>query len=43
VKELYLDLSFNIGCDVTAALEEGLEKEASPTGREILSQILKTI
>lgn len=41
VKDLYLDLSFNIGCDVTAALEAGLEKEASPTGKEIICQILE--
>ena len=41
VKDLFLKINYDIGSDVIAALEKGLETEESETGRAVLDQILK--
>ncbi len=41
VARLCMESNFELGEDVWRALEEGLKKEESPVGREILSQILE--
>jgi len=41
VKQLYLKENFDIGKDVLKALQEGLQKEESDTGRAILEQIIE--
>ncbi len=41
VKNLCMDANYNLGEDVIKALKKGLEIEESPTGRDILNQLLK--
>lgn len=41
VKDLILDASYNIGCDVLEKLEEAHEKEESKIGKSVLEQIIK--
>jgi fumarate hydratase subunit alpha len=41
VKDLFLNINYDIGEDVIAALKKGLETEESETGRAVLEQILK--
>lgn len=41
VRALFLSACCNIGQDVMTLLKEGLEKEESPFGRDILSQLIK--
>jgi fumarate hydratase subunit alpha len=41
VKRLCIDANYNLGEDVKKKLEEGKKVEESPTGKEILSQILE--
>jgi fumarate hydratase subunit alpha len=41
VKELALKAAYQLGEDVRKALQEGLAQEASPTGRDVLNQLLE--
>ena len=41
VKELCMNVAYHLGDDVVGAIREGLEKEASPTGRDVLNQLLE--
>ncbi len=41
VKELSMSAAYHLGEDVVRALEKGLEQEASPTGRDVLEQLLE--
>ena len=41
VKELCMNAAYHLGDDVVGAIREGLEKEASPTGRDVLNQLLE--
>jgi len=41
VKDLAMDAAYHLGDDVIKALENGLGLESSPTGREVLEQLLK--
>lgn len=41
VKDLFLDASFNIGCDVLDRLEEAQKNEESDVAKSILDQIIK--
>ncbi|MFQ5905799.1 MAG: fumarate hydratase [bacterium] len=41
VKRLCIDANYNLGDDVKEGLEAALKKEESPTGKEILEQILE--
>ena len=41
VKKLFLQAAFNLGDDVTAALESGRSREESPVGREIFERLLE--
>lgn len=41
VRNLCIDANYYIGQDVTDSLKKALEKEESPTGREIIDQILE--
>lgn len=40
VEKLCIDSNYYLGKDVLAAFHQGLEKETSPTGRDILQQLL---
>ena len=41
VKDLFLKAPYELSKDVTAAFERGLEREASPVGREIFRRLLE--
>lgn len=41
VKELFLDMNFNIGSDILDALRNAEENESSETGRNVLAQIIE--
>ncbi len=41
VAALCMDASYNLSKDVTKALEQALEKEESPVGKEIITQLLE--
>ncbi len=41
VSALCMDASFNLSEDITRALEQALEKEKSPVGKEIITQLLE--
>lgn len=41
VSRLCMDANYNLGDDVLNALKEGLKREESPTGKDILNQLLK--
>ena len=41
VRELSLDAAYQLGDDVRMALERGLDQETSPTGRDVLRQLLE--
>lgn len=41
VARLCMDANYNLGEDVIKAFHEGLKKEESPTGKDILNQLLK--
>src|SRR5512137_2779338 len=41
VKEMATSANFNIGEDILAALKAAVQSEESPTGREILEQIIE--
>jgi len=41
VKELCMDANYNLGSDVENALKKAYETEESPTGKEVLTQILE--
>jgi fumarate hydratase subunit alpha len=43
VKDLCIDANYDLGEDVVKALKEGLTKEESPTGKEIIQQILDNV
>ncbi|MCD6117718.1 fumarate hydratase [bacterium] len=43
VKKLCMDANFYLGDDVVDKIKECYEKEESPTGRDVLTQILKNI
>lgn len=40
VKQLFLDCNYYIGEDIQAALKTALEKEVSPTGKNVLEQLI---
>lgn len=41
VRELFLQANFELGADIVASFERGLQEEESPVGREVLSSLLK--
>jgi fumarate hydratase subunit alpha len=41
VARLCMEANYYLGDDVVNALKKGLEKEESPTGKDILNQLLK--
>ena len=41
VKELSMGAAYHLGDDVVKALETGLENETSPTGKDVLNQLLE--
>ena len=41
VRELFIDANVNLGEDVVAALQQGLEREESLIGKEILSELIE--
>jgi fumarate hydratase subunit alpha len=41
VKQLALDAAYQLGSDVRQALREGLDMETSPTGKDVLNQLLE--
>ncbi|UCG38938.1 MAG: fumarate hydratase [bacterium] len=41
VKDLSMEAAYHLGDDVVEALEKGLEAETSPTGQDILKQLLE--
>lgn len=41
VKKLFLQCNYNIGADITCALQSAYEKESSETGKNVLSQLLE--
>ncbi|HLG29816.1 MAG TPA: fumarate hydratase, partial [Candidatus Brocadiales bacterium] len=41
VSALCMDASFNLSEDITRALEQALEREKSPVGKEIITQLLE--
>jgi fumarate hydratase subunit alpha len=41
VKELAMDAAYHLGEDVIKALQRGLETETSPTGKDVLKQLLE--
>jgi len=41
VKNLALEAAYQLGDDVRNALKEGLDRETSPTGRDVLNQLLE--
>ncbi len=41
VKKLFMDINYNIGCDILDALKSAKENEVSETGRNVLDQIIE--
>jgi len=41
VKQLCMSAAYHLGDDVLGAIRDGLEKETSPTGRDVLNQLLE--
>ncbi|MDF1534970.1 MAG: fumarate hydratase [bacterium] len=41
VKDLSMSAAYHLGDDVVKALEKGLENETSPTGKDVLNQLLE--
>lgn len=41
VKRLFMDCNYEIGCDISQALQRAREQEESPVGREVLSQLME--
>ncbi|MCI9273888.1 MAG: fumarate hydratase [Clostridiales bacterium] len=41
VKRLFMDCNYEIGCDISLALQRAREQEESPVGREVLSQLME--
>jgi len=41
VKDLFIDANINLGEDVLAALHRALEQEESPTGKEVLNELIE--
>ncbi|MFW6115339.1 MAG: fumarate hydratase [Thermodesulfobacteriota bacterium] len=41
VKQLCIDANYNIGEDVLSALNKAIEEEKSPTGREVLKELIE--
>jgi len=41
VRDLFMDANINLGEDVLAAFRQALETEESPTGREILNELIE--
>ncbi len=40
VEKLCIDANYNLGDDLITSLEDALEKEESPLGREVITQLL---
>jgi fumarate hydratase subunit alpha len=40
VKQLCMDANFNLGEDVLSALDKAIEEEQSPTGREVIKELI---
>ena len=41
VRDLFIDANLNLGEDVVAALEQALEREESPIGKEVLAELIE--
>jgi fumarate hydratase subunit alpha len=41
VRDLYIDANVNLGKDVVAALQQALDREESPIGKEVLSELIE--
>ena len=41
VKKLFMDMNYNIGSDILAALKKAQENESSPVGKNVLEQLIE--
>lgn len=41
VARLFMDCNYEIGCDISQALERARKQEESPVGREVLTQLME--
>lgn len=41
VRDLFIDANCNLGDDVVTALQQAIEQEESPTGKEVLSELIE--